>query len=139
MSPIIQIGQKTFEPMTNHQILEAAEQLPNDELELLAGQIAQLAAKRRCPSLPSREAELLRRINEEPDPSRVQRYHDLTPQRKSSQLDADQTSELLGLSDWLEEFHAERLGAVAELARLRGLALAEMMDNLGVKHLVSKV
>ncbi len=124
--------------MTANQLLEAAGQLANDELEEFMQQVVHLVAKRRCPALTPREGELLRRINQEPDFSRIAQYHDLRARRKAAELDATKTNDLLTLSDWLEEFHAERLEAVAELAQLRGVSLAEMMQTLGIKHLVDE-
>jgi hypothetical protein len=43
--------------------------------------------------------------------------------------------ELLALSDRIEVLHAERLAAIAELARLRQISLPEMMSQLGVRVL----
>ncbi len=124
--------------MTASQLLEAADQLPNDELEKFMQQVVHLAAKRRCPSLSEREADLLHQVNLEPDSSRVARYRDLRAKRKTAELTEEETKELLAASDWLEEVHAGRLQAVAEFARLRGVSLAEMMQTLGVKHLVDE-
>jgi hypothetical protein len=121
--------------MTHDQLLEAADQLPGDELEQFARQVVQLAASRRYKSLPTREAELLRAIHSEPDPSRIERYRELHAQRLG--LSEEHAAELIALSDWLEEKHAERMKAVAELAQLRGVRLSEMMDQLGIRHLIN--
>lgn len=123
--------------LTANQLLSAADQLPDDQLEELVQQVAQLAAKRRAPSLPSGETELLRQINQQPDPHRVQRYQELRAKRENVLLDEAETQELLALSDWLEETHAERLQAVAGLAQLRGLSLNDMMTNLAIRHLIN--
>jgi hypothetical protein len=37
------------------------------------------------------------------------------------------------LTDRLEVLHADRLAALAELARLRGVTLGEVMNQLGIR------
>jgi hypothetical protein len=56
--------------------------------------------------------------------------------RDAGTLSADEHRELCALGDWLEQRNAERLGHVADLARSRGVVLSEMMDQLGLEHLL---
>lgn len=123
--------------ISTEQLLSAADQLPDDQLQALAQQVARLAARRRSSALTPSESDLLRRINLEPNAQRVARYHELRARRLSDSLNEAEARELLELSDWLEEMHAERLRAVAELAQARGLSLDEMMQRLGVRHLIN--
>jgi hypothetical protein len=63
----------------------------------------------------------------------VARNRGLVGKRDSGTLAAVERRELCGLSDSLEQRNAERLGRVAIL---RGVGLSEMMDQLGLEHLV---
>ncbi len=64
---------------------------------------------------------------------------ELVGKRDAGTLAADEQRELCALSDWLEQRNAERLDHVADLARSRGVTLSEMMDQLGLKHLVESL
>jgi Cys-tRNA synthase (O-phospho-L-seryl-tRNA:Cys-tRNA synthase) len=116
--------------MTTEQLLDAVDQLSCEELE----GIVQLEARRREPALSKRETELLRQINTEASPDRLSRYHELREKRKRGELTDPQQQELVQLSDWIEEVHAERMAYVAELACLRGLNLSQMTGQLGIQH-----
>ena len=121
---------------TTEQLLESVHRLPDDQLQEFTEQVLRLNASRRSPSLSTAESRLLKAINQPLSTDRLARYRELTGKRDAEILIADEHRELCGLSDWLEERNAERLGHVAELARLRGLSLSEMMDQLGLRHLV---
>ena len=78
----------------------------------------------------------MKAINQPIAADRLARYRELTRKRDAETLIADEHRELCELSDWLEERTADRLGHGAELARLRGLSLSEMIDQLDLRHLV---
>ncbi len=118
------------------QLLESVDSLPDDQLQAFTGQVLRLNASRRSPSLSTSETQLLKEINRPLPADRVARYRELVGKRDAETLLTDEHSELCDLSDWLEERNAERLGHVGDLARLRAVALSEMMDQLGLQHLV---
>jgi hypothetical protein len=47
--------------------------------------------------------------------------------------EAEEWRELAALTDRLELLHADRLTALAELAKLRGVTLDEVMNRLGIQ------
>jgi hypothetical protein len=120
--------------MTTEQLLDAVDQLSSDELQRFVQGIVQREARRREPALSKRETELLRQINAEPSPHKSSRYHELREKRETGELTDQQQQELVQLSDWVEEVHAERLAHVAELARRRGLSLSDMTRQLGIQR-----
>jgi hypothetical protein len=61
----------------------------------------------------------------------MNRYQELLRKREAAQLSGAELEELLALSDRIEVLHAERMAAIAELARLRGISLSEMVSQLG--------
>ena len=117
-------------------LLESVRNLPNDQLQEFAEQVLRLSASRRSPSLSTAETEALKEIHRPLPAHIVARYRELVGKRDAGTLVADEHRELCSLSDWLEQRNAERVGHVADLARLRGVMLSEMMDQLGLKHLV---
>ena len=121
---------------TTDQLLQAVGKLPAEDLRQFVQRVIHLEATRRDAPLSATETELLRRINAELPAGKVMRYSELKAKRDSAALTAEETREFLQLSDWLEEAHAERIARVAELAKLRGASLSEVMQQLGLKHLV---
>jgi hypothetical protein len=87
---------------------------------------------RPAPRLSPEEAELLAKINLGLSPTEWERYHALVARRKAEILTPDEQTELIALSDSLEEANAQRLGYLAELARVRHTTLDAVMSELGL-------
>ncbi len=86
-----------------------------------------------APRLPAREAELLREINRGLSSDKWHRYSALKEKRRAGTLTAEEQTELIGLSDRLEELNVRRMECVVELARLRKKSVDALMDDLGIK------
>lgn len=121
--------------VTSEQLLESIHRLPDDQLQEFTAQVLRVNASRRWPSLSASETDLLKEINQPLPADQIARYRELAGRRDAGTLTTEEHRALCDLSDWLEERNAERLGHVAELARMRGVGLSEMMDQLGLKHL----
>ena len=83
-------------------------------------------------SLPEGEARLIEQINEGFPPELWRRYNELVDKRRAENLTAGEQTELISLSDQVEELSTRRLEFLAELARLRQTSLAELMQQLGI-------
>jgi hypothetical protein len=123
--------------VTTEGLLESVRSLPSDQLEEFVGAVWRLTASRRSPSLTKAETQALKEINRPLPVDKAVRYRELVAKRDAGALSTDEHRELCVLSDWLEQRNAERLGHVADLARSRGVTLAEMMGQLGLEHLVA--
>jgi hypothetical protein len=119
--------------LSTEQILSAMEQLSPAELEKLVPHVIALGAARRAPHLEPEESKLLDRINESVPPELMARLCELEAKRDNNSLSEAEAEELLTLSDRAEQLHAERLGALADLAKLRGTTLTALMDQLGIR------
>jgi hypothetical protein len=118
--------------LSTDQILSALDQLSSEELQRLVPRVIAMGASRRAPQLPPEESKLLDRVEEGlPDALKV-RLKELQGKRDDSSLTEAEAVELLGLSDQAEKLHAQRLAALAELAKLRGTTLPGLMDQLGI-------
>lgn len=118
--------------LSTSQILAAVEQLSSRELEQLLSKLIAIQAERRAPHLTAEESAIFSRINQALPPEKKERLRELAAKREDGALTEKEWEELIGLTDRLEEMQAERLGALAELARLRGTTLSGVMDQLGI-------
>lgn len=114
-------------------ILAAMKRLDTSELETLVPKCIALGAARRAPHLKPTESKLLARANQTLPQELKSRLSKLQKKRDSRSLSKAESDELIALSDRVEQLHAARLEALADLARLRGKTLTELMDQLGIR------
>lgn len=119
--------------MSSEELLKAVDQLSPLDLEQFVSQVLVLQAQRKAPSLPQAEAQLLLRINQG-IPSNIQkRYDELIGKRRAEMLTLTEHSELLRLSEQVENLEAQRVEYLIELARLRKTSLVTLMEDLGIQ------
>jgi uncharacterized protein (DUF1778 family) len=116
------------------ELIEAASQLSQSELEQFVAQVLALQARRKAPSLSQEETALLMRINSGLPAEVRRRYQELIDKRREERLTQNEYEELLRLTDTAEKRQAERLEALVELSRLRNVPLPELMQTLGIKQ-----
>jgi hypothetical protein len=115
------------------QIISAVDQLSLSELERVFDHVLALQAERKAPHLSPAESRLLVRINQGLPPELRERLAFLKARREDESITDAEYEELTRLSDRAEELHAERMAAMAELAKLRGVSLPELMNQLGIQ------
>ena len=115
-------------------VLEGVNQLETPELERFAEQVNALVARRKAPSLPQREAELLQKINQGVPAEVRARYRELTAHLEDEAISAAEHAELLQLIDLIELSDAERLRHMIELATLRGISVDDLATRLGIRQ-----
>ncbi|MXZ08182.1 MAG: STAS/SEC14 domain-containing protein [Gemmatimonadetes bacterium] len=118
---------------TVDELVKAAEQLPQTDLENLTAQVLTLKARRAAPELSKSEAELLRNINRGMPDALQNQYRELIAIRRSETLTKSEHVELLHLITQAEKHEAERLKYLTELARIRKISLTELLDELGIE------
>jgi hypothetical protein len=112
-------------------LLQAVAQLSPQELEAFVADV--LALRADLTAGGASETDLLRRIRHSlPDDVR-RRFRELNGKRRADTLTPDEHAELLRLIDQVENSDAERVRALAQLARLRKKSLAEVMQELGIQ------
>jgi hypothetical protein len=119
--------------VTADALLQAVRQLNAADLERVMAQVLHLQAQRKAASLSSRETELLLKINQAIPEAANARYQELQSKRQAEQLTADERRELSRLINQREKLQAQRLEALAELARLRNMALRDVMKQLEIR------
>lgn len=113
-------------------LLQAAQQLSEPDLEKFVGQVVALQAHRKAPSLSQSETELLLKINQGVPHHLQLRYDELIASRRAEILTPEEQRELLELTTQIEAIEAKRIEDMAELARLRRTTLTSLMKELGI-------
>lgn len=117
---------------STEQIISAVAQLSLSELERVFDRVLALQAERKAAHLSPVESGLLVRINRGLPPELRERLALLKARREDESITDAEYEELTRLSDQAEELHAERVAAMVELAKLRGVCLSELMNQLGI-------
>jgi hypothetical protein len=118
--------------MSIDELVQAANQLNETDLEQLVSRVLLLQAKRQAPVLSGVETELLLHINQG-IPSDLQQYRALRAKRNDETLTDEEYELLLELSDRIEVLAAERAGSLVKLAELRQVPLTQLMNDLEIK------
>lgn len=94
--------------------------------------MAAIEQERRAPHLFQTETHLLETINSRWPSEAQARFDWLVSRRRANKLSQEERAELAAMTHESERQAAERLRAVAELARLRGAPFDETLRQLGI-------
>lgn len=86
-----------------------------------------------APRLPAKEAELMQEINRGLPGEVWRRYGALKDKRRAATLTPEERSELITLSDRIEEMNVRRMETIVRLARLRQTSVDALMGDLGIR------
>lgn len=114
-------------------LLAAIEQLGTAELDRFLSQVLALRARRRAPSLPADQAELLIQINRGLPQDLRERLDQLDARREAEALTPEEHAELIRLVTRVEELEAQRIEHLSCLAAIRGVSLPDLMRDLGLE------
>ncbi len=115
------------------QLLNAALQMPEEELKQFVAKLFSLKASQRVPTLSPRESELLLKINRGLQPALQERLNELIQKRRAESINAKESGELKKLIDQVETFDVERLALLTELAAIRNIPLRKLIKQLGLR------
>lgn len=116
------------------ELLKAALQLPQVELEQFVRRLFSLKARERTSVLSEREEELLEKIYQKPPADRQQRINELIEKRQAYTIAPAELRELIELTDQAEAFDLARLELISELAHLRNVPLDQFIQQLGLQR-----
>lgn len=119
--------------MSLEELIQAANQLDEVDLDRLLQQVIILRAHRKANVLPLEEAQLLHKINQAIDPELRLKYQTLRAKLEAETLTDAEYNTLIQLSNQIEQFGAQRLEALANLAQLRQVSLSALMETLGIQ------
>jgi hypothetical protein len=121
--------------MSIDELIKAANQLNETDLNQLLHQIVVLRARRKTIILPEEEAQLLLKINQGIPSDIRTSYQILREKREAETLDDKEYDSLIQLSNQIEQIGAQRLESLAKLAQLRQVSLLDLMETLGIQPL----
>lgn len=121
--------------MSLEELIKAATQLDENDLDRLLHQVVVLRARRRATVLSEEEAQLLLKINQSVPTDLRDRYQFLRQKREAETLTEAEYQTLIQLSNQIEQIGAQRLEALANLAQLRQVSLLDLMETLGIQSM----
>jgi hypothetical protein len=121
--------------MSLEELILAANQLDEIDLDRLLQQIVFLRARRKTQVLPEIEAKLLLKINQGIPANLQSQYQILRQKREAETLTDTEYDSLVQLSNQIEQIGAQRLEALSSLAQLQQVSLLDLMSTLGIQPL----
>jgi hypothetical protein len=118
--------------LSTEQIISAVLHLSLPELEQVLDHVLALQAERKAAHVSAAESVLLDRINQGLPAALRERIACLRAKREDESITDAEYEELTHLTDQAEKLHADRMAALVDLARCRGVGLAVLMDQLGI-------
>lgn len=118
--------------VSSEHLLQEVSRLDTPDLDNFLDQVLRLRAERRAPHLSKNETKLLETINFRLPAEAQARFDWLISRRRANKLSQEERTELIAITNQSEIQAAERVRAVAELARLRGIPFEEMLRQLGI-------
>ena len=73
------------------------------------------------------------KINQGISPDMQARFDRLVAKRQAETLTPEEHRELLALTSQIEAMDAERMACLADLSRIRGMSLENLMNELGIE------
>jgi hypothetical protein len=122
--------------MTQSDLLQAASQLPAQELEDFVAEITEIHRQRQASDQlhQSYEEALVETIHRSLSPELQARWDELIRKRDEASLIPVEYDELLELTEQVEELNVPRITALSTLAQSRGLDLRSMMRELNLSE-----
>jgi hypothetical protein len=119
--------------MSLEELILAANQLDEIDLDRLLHQIVFLRARRKTQVFPEVESQLLLKINQGIPANLQSQYQVLRQKQEAETLTETERQVLVQLSNQIEQIGAQRLEALASLAQLRQVSLLNLMETLGIQ------
>ena len=123
---------QTSLPPAVGQLIQQAEQLRPSEFEQFVMSILALNARRRSKGMLPEESSLLKKINKEFSPKKMERFLSLDEKRREETLTPEEHKELLLLVRQLEKYDAQKLQLLGQLALLRKVPFDVLLKQLGL-------
>lgn len=124
---------QNIQTISNPKLSQVIEQLSLAELDRFADEFTALRARLHAPVLRADESALFAIINQSLSEAERNRLATLSVTRAQEILTSDELQELLALQQQLESLHVKRIKAMTELAKLRGVTLTVVMEQLGIE------
>ena len=121
--------------VTTENLLNAVAQMPDGEFDRFVEKARRIrqSEKTKNQSISPAEADLLHKINTIFAPEKRCEYNELYARFRDEDLKEGEYEKLLELNDEFEMLNVKRIEFIAELAKLRGQTLDQVMDFFELK------
>ena len=114
------------------ELIQSVARLNSTELNTFLSRLSQATAQK---EIFGEEKVLLKQIKESIPASVVRRFRELQNKQHNNSITEKESSEILLLTDFMEEKSAERVLLLGALAKLRGVTITELATQLKIgKH-----
>lgn len=120
-------------PELEQQLRHAAAQVGLAPAAYIVETLRQRLTVPQAPHLAATEAQLLLQVNQSLEGVDWIGYHRLIDKRHAERLTPTEHQELIAVTDQIEAASVQRMAALAELARLRGVSLPTLIHELGLQ------
>lgn len=114
-------------------VLNAVAQLDTNSLHDFTNEVVKIFLGR-MPEQQEKEWPLIYQIYTLVPPNVQSRYEELVPKLENSTITDEERQEFLLLNDKMEEYSADRLELLMDLATLRKVSVQEVMQQLGLQN-----
>lgn len=119
--------------LSSEQLFKAVEQLNQPELEEFVSRLVILYTHKKAATLLKAEAELFLKMHQGITIDASSSYEKFIDLKKIETLSQEEYKALLYLSEKIDQLQAERIDYMAELAKLRGISLTKLMEDIGLQ------
>lgn len=114
-------------------LLDGVQGLNTNELDDFVSKILVLRAKRVANVFSKKESELLLKVNIGLSDEEQTFFNQLIEKRQAEMITKEEFKELVELTNKSEALNVERMNALAELSKIRGISLVQLMTDLNIK------
>lgn len=115
-------------------LIDGVQTLDTKELDDFVAKILTIRAKRLAKAISKKESELLLKTNIGLSEEEQILFNQLIQKRDTETITKEEFEQLVKLTDKSEALNVERIKALAELSKLRGVTLTQLMIDLNIKH-----
>ncbi len=118
--------------LSSEQLLQAVEQLTQPNLEQFLSQLVILHTHKKAARLLKNEAKVFLKAYQDPIIDN-HNYEKLIDKPEVETLTKEEYQALLYLGEQIDKLQAQRIEYMAELAKIHGISLTQLMENLGLE------
>ncbi len=126
--PTVEIKSK----VTFNDLLHGVEQLNGKDLEQFIEKVLNIRAKKAAPVLSKKETQLLKQIHQGLEDNLRIRFEELQEKRRAETITEKENKEAIDIINIMEAQRVERLKALLELSKLKGIPFEKLGLQLGI-------
>jgi len=119
--------------LDKNDLIKIANQLETVELDEFIRDMIRIRANRKTDPKLQKEEELLLIINHNFSKKEQERFDELVTMRQTNNISDEDLMELIALTDYSEQIATERVNALTQLSKIKGVGVSALMKELKVQ------